>query len=122
MLGGKRIVNILPSVRKPSRATELVMTTRSGVALVADKVLATKVVTAKGVRRKAGTCEAMWAAAAVKESATAGTPTAAAVKELAAATPTPTTTAKGRCNPCPQRAQGKACEAHDYLFSHDVLI
>ena len=90
---------------------------------MADKVLATKVVTAKGVRRKAGTCEAMWAAAAVKESATAGTPTAAAVKESAATpTPPPTPTAKGRCNPCPQRAQGKACEAHDYLFSHDVLI
>ena len=108
MLGGKRIVNILPSVRKPSRATELVMTTRSGVALVADKVLATKVVTAKGVRRKAGTCEAMWAAAAVNESATTATPTAIP--------------AKGRCpDPCPQRAQGNACEAHDYPFSHDVL-
>ena len=74
------------------------------------EVLATKAVTAKGVRRKAGTCEAMWAAAAVNESA--------------AAAPNPTAIpTKGRCpNPCPQRAQGNACEAHDYLFSHDVLI
>jgi hypothetical protein len=95
------------------------MTTRSGVALVADRGLTTKTVTAQGVRRKAGTCEAMWATAAVKESATAANPTAAAVKELAAAT---TTTTKGRCNPCPQRAQGNACEAHDYPCSHDVLI
>jgi len=72
--------------------------------------LVTETVTAKGVRRKAGTCEAMWAAAAVNESATATTPNPAAIP------------AKGRCpDPCPQRAQGNACEAHDYPFSHDVL-
>ena len=62
----------------------------------------------------------MWAAGAVKESATAATPTA--VKESAATAAPTTTTAKGRCNPCPQRAQGKACEVHDYPFAHDILI